>query len=342
MWRFVKRGLACLLAIFPIYMVINSISDNPKVLPDKASFPVIPTIPDALKLWQQQHYSESIELLKAINQPYGDAGFYQFYFDTFLNNNIEKRFANQPSLPQTCTQQLLFVTGEAKSLAQAERFKQQFFDDQRLQSLPICIHELIWFNPAAVQCEHDNEVHNRISCDLPLLAQGLKSRKFTHLVVFADSGKANVHNGIMYLDQKDTYDVFVHELAHFSGFVDEYPLSVDMAKQICEGQNAPNLMFTDTRDSISKLVAARTCDNHANQAYKTSRRLTFMEYHDVAYIPPQYLTAWQSSLLEQQNSPSAHVNFAQFYEENNNSQEGQFWRAKYQLYLQSNKLKASL
>lgn len=333
MWRFVKEGLACLLAFLPLYLLVFSLPETPKTLPDTTSTLVTPSIPDALKLWQQQHYSESIELLKAINQPYGDAGFYQFYFDAFLNNSIEKKFADHPSLPQTCVQQLLFVTGEAKSLAQSEKFKQQFIEDQRLQSLPICIHELIWFNPKAVQCVHDNEGHNRISCDLPLLAQGLKSRKFTHLVVFADSGKANVHNGIMYLDQKDTYDVFVHELAHFSGFVDEYPLSVDMAKQICEGQNAPNLMFIDTTQKLSKLVAARTCDNHPNQAYKTSNRLTFMEYHDVAYIPPQYLSAWHSSLLDQQNSPSAHVNFAQFYEANHNSQEGQFWRAKYQTYL---------
>jgi hypothetical protein len=137
----------------------------------------------------------------------------------------------------------------------------------------------------------------------------------------------------MYLDQQDTYDVFIHELAHFSGFVDEYPLTAEMAKQICEGQNAPNLMFTDTNPNLSKLVAARTCDNHPNQAYKTSKKLTFMEYHDVAYIPEDYLNAWHKRLLEQQNSPSAHVNFAQFYETKNNIQEGQFWRAKYQEYL---------
>lgn len=335
MWSAIKGGVVICLALLPLYFIIFTSPNESFELKSepKISLVLAPSISSALALWQQGQYQESISTLSAINQPLGDAGFYQFYFDAFLNRHIDKNFTNQPPLPQTCAQQLLFVTGEAKSLAQAEKFKQQFFEDQRLQSLSICIQPLIWFNPEVVQCASTTEGNNRISCDLSLLANELKSQQFTHLVVFTDIGKANVHNGIMYLDQQDTYDVFVHELAHFSGFVDEYPLSKDMASVMCDGEDAPNLVFGNRDNNSSQLTAARTCDNHPNQAYKTSKRLTFMEYHDVAYIPPQYLTAWQSSLLEQQNSPSAHVNFAQFYEANNNSQEGQFWRAKYQTYL---------
>ena len=42
--------------------------------------------------------------------------------------------------------------------------------------------------------------------------------------VMLPRGGANVHLGILYLDRKDTLDVFTHELSHLLGFVDEYPL----------------------------------------------------------------------------------------------------------------------
>ena len=40
--------------------------------------------------------------------------------------------------------------------------------------------------------------------------------------MYAKKGKANVHNGIMFIDRQDSYDVFINELAHFAGFIDEY------------------------------------------------------------------------------------------------------------------------
>jgi hypothetical protein len=81
------------------------------------------------------------------------------------------------------------------------------------------------------------------------------------------------------------------------------------------------------------IFAARTCDNHSTQAFKASNQLTFMEYHDTAYIPSYYLTAWQRQLQKTPNHPSAHINFAQLYEQSNNLSESQFWRARYQQYI---------
>ncbi|MCF2949449.1 hypothetical protein L0668_15120 [Paraglaciecola aquimarina] len=332
MLNFVKGGLVSLAAGIPLFLICLSISHSANTRPETATEkPERPSLSKALGKWQQKQYQESINELKAMEQPYGEAGFYQFYFKTFVEQNLNQVFANQPSLPKSCRQQLLFVTGNTQSLAQAERFKQKFNNDPRLASLSICTHELIWFDPETVQCTKNANKNNRLTCNLPLLAQQLKAQQFTHLVLFAENGKANVHNGIMYLDQQDTYDVFVHELAHFSGFVDEYALNADMAKHICQLDEAPNLQFIEP-DQGSNLVPARTCDNHPNQAYKKSNRLTFMEYHDVAYIPSEYLAAWRQS-LEKQNNPSAHVNFAQFYESQSNVIESQFWRAKYQTYL---------
>ena len=130
-------------------------------------------------------------------------------------------------------------------------------------------------------------------------------------------------------------------------FIDEYPLSQDLAKRVCAGVDAPNVVFKSL-DSVeadrhywqsiglensTDIFTARTCDNHATQAFKASNQLTFMEYHDTAFIPAHYLTAWQRQLQKTPNQPSAHINFSQLYEQSNNLTESLFWRTKYQQYL---------
>jgi hypothetical protein len=252
-------------------------------------------------------------------------------------------------LPDDCKQKLLFVTPDIGSLQQAEYFRARFAQDPRLSSLSICIYDVTWFDPVDLACNENWQQSGRLGCQLKSLAEKLKSVPFTHLVMFANKGKANVHNGIMFLDRMDTYDVFIHELAHFSGFIDEYPLSQNLAKRVCAGIAAPNIVFKQAEQinvdrlywqsigmqSSTDVFAARTCDNHPAQAFKASNQLTFMEYHDTAFIPADYLTAWQRQLQKTPNLPSAHVNFAQLYEQSNNLSESQFWRAKYQQYISS-------
>lgn len=53
-------------------------------------------------------------------------------------------------------------------------------------------------------------------------------------------GGANVDNGIMYLDAFDDEKVFIHELSHLLGFVDEYALSKN--HKVC--QNVQESMFS--------------------------------------------------------------------------------------------------
>jgi carboxypeptidase C (cathepsin A) len=88
----------------------------------------------------------------------------------------------------------------------------------------------------------DNEA--RLGCGLYPLSQLKTPLSFTHMVVFAEQGKANVNNGVMFLDQTDTYSVFVHELAHFAGFVDEYALPESLADYHCSKNLAPNLLLS--------------------------------------------------------------------------------------------------
>ena len=56
--------------------------------------------------------------------------------------------------------------------------------------------------------------------------QHLAERTNTRFVgALLPQGGANVHFGALYIDANDDIDVFVHEISHLLGFVDEYPLA---------------------------------------------------------------------------------------------------------------------
>ena len=310
---------------------------------------------DSLALWKNGDYQQALEAIKHLAKDDPNAAFYHYYFSAYLDKNSAPLFKDDKVAHKKCSQTLLFVVGQVESLEQAEQFKQKFTADERLKRLPICIRPTLWFAPDKLACSSsevaimasEEATNQRISCDLGLLAEDLEEQYFTHLVMFAEQGKANVHNGIMYLDQQDDYNVFVHELAHFVGFVDEYPLNAGLASNVCSASNVPNLVFGSASgkdidlaywqglelDLGTQLVKAKTCDNHPTQAYKMTDRLTFMEYHDVAYIPSTYLKIWRLLLQQPINSPSAHVNFAQYFEDRNMPHKSQVWRQKYHDYL---------
>jgi hypothetical protein len=348
--------------LVPVWLLVNHYS--PDISPTQqnllSSKPLSKQVAEqqlarGLALWRDKKYQQSAQVFlslgsKNLNEDLQSLTRLYEYHTTAFNKNQNSDFEQQLSaLPVNCKQKLLFVTPDIGSLVQAEYFRSRFAQDPRLNSLAICIYDVTWFDPVGISCEENWHQSGRLGCQLITLAEKLKNLPFTHLVIFADKGKANVHNGIMFLDRQDTYDVFIHELAHFSGFIDEYPLSQELAKRVCAGVNAPNIVFKQATNSKADrqywqsmglqnnidLFAARTCDNHSTQAFKASKQLTFMEYHDTAYIPAHYLTAWQRQLQNTPNQPSAHINFAQLYEQSNNLSESQFWRAKYQQYLSS-------
>ncbi|WP_041713303.1 hypothetical protein [Paraglaciecola sp. T6c] len=249
---------------------------------------------------------------------------------------------------QECALQLQMVAGTLHSVLQGERFKTRFEKDTRLKELPICINQPIWLTSHELTCSANWRGAQRLGCDITALSVPLIKQSFTHIVVLADKGKANVHNGIMFLDSKDDYNVFVHELAHFAGFVDEYPLSSGLANSICNSNDAPNLIVSKAakKPNIKQwqtlgmtapttMSESRTCDNHTAQGYKPSRKMTFMEFYDIAYIPPYYLKVWAERLLEKPLLTPAYINLYQGYEAKGEPARGKYWRDRYQQYLQA-------
>lgn len=149
-----------------------------------------------------------------------------------------------------CAQTIQFVATTLVSFIQATAFQDQFEKDKRLADLPLCVLPPIWLQKDSLACSSNFDNKARLGCALYPLSQLKTPLSFTHMVVFAEQGKANVNNGVMFLDQSDTYSVFVHELAHFAGFVDEYALPESLADYHCSKNVAPNLLLLALPEAI--------------------------------------------------------------------------------------------
>ncbi|WP_032094241.1 MULTISPECIES: sel1 repeat family protein [unclassified Alteromonas] len=251
-----------------------------------------------------------------------------------------------------CLQRIQPFAASLATMIRADSFYRQFNDDERLASLSLCVAPPIWLPKDALSCSDDYNNRNVLGCDVKPLANIAKKRQFSHAVVVAKQGKANVQNGVMFLDIGDTYSVFVHELAHFAGFADEYPIARSMARKICDIQrisdfSPPNLVIDSPHyyapvDTVSRwakidpntiVAKAKTCEGVSKNSYKPSRRITFMEHHDTGAVPPLYLVLWQQQLEKQQAQRPISMNFFQAFHHQGDQKEAAHWLAKYEAFV---------
>ncbi|WP_075609522.1 tetratricopeptide repeat protein [Alteromonas pelagimontana] len=250
---------------------------------------------------------------------------------------------------QLCQQRIQIFATSLSTIERAHDIKKRFTHDKRLSSLPICMLDPVWLKKDVLKCDDSWQQSGRLGCDIRPLAAAVKKQSFTHAVIVADLGKANVNNGVMFLDLTDAYSVFVHELAHFAGFVDEYALSEPMAKRYCGKIPAPNLIFDgvltyaplatlenwQSLEPDLSIWPAKSCDGTGERAYKPSDKITFLEHHDSGEIPPIYLQLWQQQLAEPTAQRPIFMNlFQSFHKHGQTAQAGE-WLAKYEAYNRS-------
>lgn len=299
----------------------------------------------AQRLWAKADYERAkVWMHLAKDKKIKAANEYVRLMDAFWPTN---QFQTQLMNTETeCTVRIQPIATSLLSMKKIQQHVTDYNNDSRLSELPMCFNRPIWVDDQLLACSGNWRGQQRLGCNLTSLDEKLNPSKFTHLLVVADRGKANVNQGVIYLDLADNYDVLVHELAHLVGFVDEYPLSDAVAEQVCyQGVDAPNLIikdvggqqndYTDVEsmdlsywqqfDLPIRLSAARTCNNHLLQAYKPASKLTFMEYYDTAYIPPIYLVMWQSRLVNKEGVVPAYQYLARQLEDANLDNKAQRW-----------------
>lgn len=89
------------------------------------------------------------------------------------------------------------------------------------------------------------------------IADNIKTR---FVGVMLPRGGANVHLGMLYIDQEDTSDVFAHEISHLIGFVDEYPLPANHEK--C--QKVQSQAFSENIAVLANVYFGKRAEIRAN------------------------------------------------------------------------------
>ncbi|WP_440055438.1 hypothetical protein ACSLBF_04655 [Pseudoalteromonas sp. T1lg65] len=125
-------------------------------------------------------------------------------------------------------------------------------------------------------------------CQLP---SGNSLPKSDFKLLMANEGNANVLHSTMTLSLNSNYDTFVHELMHFFGFEDEYPVPESKAKWLCasEGIKAPNLYVGHTPPN--GWSPSRTCQFGQLPSFKPVSSFTLLEYQS-AILPKSYRRMW--------------------------------------------------
>ncbi len=110
------------------------------------------------------------------------------------------------------------------------RYVQQLIDQINQHPLAefVCFSSPRYISMDELACQHwEDDV---IQCREDIWQQHESTISTRFIGVLLPQGGANVNHGIMYLDRQDTFAVFIHELTHLLGFIDEYPLPTNHAK----------------------------------------------------------------------------------------------------------------
>mgnify|MGYP007079436909 CR=1 FL=1 len=118
---------------------------------------------------------------------------------------------------------------------------EQFVFDHAMRFLPICLQLPVAID-TSLECPLDS-ITNRVQChSLPALLQR-QPKHISQVIVMQSQGNAFVSDGVMHLAYPDNYAILIHELAHFSGFIDEYNMGAAAAAFQCQISHvAPNLI----------------------------------------------------------------------------------------------------
>lgn len=216
------------------------------------------------------------------------------------------------------------VVSSKSLLPNAEKFNKAF-NDSKLNGLSICFSPPKVMQELSVICTQDK--YSRIECSLDQLAQNLGNKispkSYNHLMVIVNQGDANTRGGLMYLDKNDSEQVFIHELAHWLGYTDEYQIKSKQQQQLCVVNSAKwisrNIFVAPSTKSKQQaeelagqtLYNTNTCNGTEFNAYKVLPELSFMEYLDLP-LSEQYAQYIEEHQDYESLTPVA-INFWSFY-----------------------------
>jgi hypothetical protein len=205
----------------------------------------------------------------------------------------------------TCMRTYPFNFNTWRGFQQAQSLYTRYVFDASLAFLPVCLTPPWLVAPLAYVWDGR---HNsaQINQTRPLVRH--TTPRQAHRIVFHAINKAYVLGDTMHLAYNTPYRVFVHELAHFVAFADEYSLSPELAKLQCfapgylnrrvRQQGEAFAYLWQVLDSGGMVVDDPVCSKLTNQQWQKMDlpQWHFLHYNDVRRIPFVYQHMWQWEL----------------------------------------------
>jgi len=176
----------------------------------------------AITLGDKVLFSELLPLLKKSKQTtlIEDIKKYKIFSSKFLTFP-QKQINQQPLITkQQCQNSIqLFATNIANLYQLTDLIKginQHTIGDY------VCFNQPQYISVKQLDCPYDE--NETITCDETIWGKFTPEINSRYIGLMLNKGGANVSNGIMYLDSYDDINVFIHEISHLLGFIDEYAL----------------------------------------------------------------------------------------------------------------------
>ncbi|WP_213608620.1 hypothetical protein [Pseudoalteromonas sp.] len=251
-----------------------------------------------------QHRWQDLALLKRKNKlPKGDA-FYHLQLQqqapletlnqSFMNKLGFLVASEQIEIQAQCIFNVLMLSDHRDGLFRLNRFRNKYAQQPEPNNNTFCFSKPVYVGNAIV-CNSTKTKFAQCDWKKSLLKTRLP-KGFDFVIMMPKQGTANVRNGLMHINSRASYAVFLHELMHFNGFEDEYALPAKKQAWLCqlEGLVAPNLFIAHHKEAPKGWHKSKSCQQ-GGVAYKPSSQWSIMQYQQVA-LSEQYRALWQTHI----------------------------------------------
>lgn len=216
----------------------------------------------------------------------------------FLNELGFTALNSLPAINNACTYNVLMLGIHREGLFKLHDFTTQFNKNPEPQKGAFCFSKPV-YAAGALSCKNTLSMASCKWKNTTLKAKATKG--FDYTVIMSKSGTANVVGKKMQLSSAANYPVFLHELMHFSGFEDEYPLAASKQKWLCakKGFVAPNLYISQGETAPTGWYKSESCQQ-GGVAYKPSEHWSIMQYQQLG-LSKRYRALWKAQIQLQQS-----------------------------------------
>lgn len=214
---------------------------------------------------------------------------YEQVSPSFLHQLGFAALNTRPPINNSCSYNVLLLGVNREALFKLSSFAAQYNKKPEPQSGAYCLSKPVYAG-GAIDCAPTSDMANCLWQNAHLKAQSTNGYDYT--VIMGTSGSANVTGKKMQLSTQANYNVFLHELMHFSGFEDEYTLPISKQRWLCKRQGyvAPNLYISQGEAAPNGWHKSLSCQQ-GGVAYKPAKQWSIMQYQQLG-LSKRYRALW--------------------------------------------------